>query len=182
MSLGGGCATAGTAATPKKASSPSSMTAPAAARAHIIQAAWPGEAVPLVKGSVVVLDAFEGLLAHAGLDALNQLSPRDRPLDREGATRLLALLLDQPLPLRSFPQRMGACFLLREVLESGLASRDELNRRVDRFRQVAVLRPDGYLAWVLSGHTQQRAGPGQVEFKDGVFKANGFVQGEVLKA
>jgi hypothetical protein len=31
---------------------------------------------------------------------------------------------------------------------------------------------------VLSGRTQQRAGPGQVEFKNGVFKANGFVLGQ----
>jgi len=132
----------------------------------------------MVKGSVVDLDAFEGLLVHAGLDAMDQLPPRDRSLDREGATRLMALLLDKPLTLRSYPPRMGTCFLLREVLQTGPASREELNRRVGRFRQVAVLRPDGYLAWVLSGNTQQRAGPGQVELKDGAFKANGFVLGQ----
>lgn len=39
---------------------------------------------------------------------------------------------------------------MREVLEGGAVPRDELNRRVARFRQVVVLRPDGYLAWVLS--------------------------------
>lgn len=124
-------------------------------------------------------DAFESLLLRAGLDDLGQLPSRERPLDRAGAMHLLALLLDKPLPLRSFPQRMGACFLLREVLESGEVSREELNRRADRFRSVAVLRPDGYLAWVLDGHTQQKAGNGHVEFRDGVFQAqaSGFILG-----
>jgi hypothetical protein len=158
------------------------MTAPVATQAHIIQATWPGEAVRMVKGHAVRLGAFEGLLVHAGVDTQDQLPSRDRPLDREGARRLLTSLLDKPLSLQRFPQRMGACFLLREVLESGAASSDELNHRVDRFHQVVVLRPDGYLAWVLNGRTQQRAGPGQVELKDGVFKANGFVLGQFYSA
>src|SRR4051812_21956509 len=98
MALGGGCASVGTAATPKSASGPS--TAPAVVQAHIIQAAWPGEAMRMVKGAAVKLDAFEGLLVYAGADALDELPPRDRPLDRGGATRLLASLLDKPLPLR----------------------------------------------------------------------------------
>jgi hypothetical protein len=127
---------------------------------------------------VANLDAFGRLLVGAGVDDPKHWPPRNRPLDREGATRLLEHLLNKPLLLRNYPQRMGICFLLREVLESGEVSRDDLNRRVDRFRMVAVLRPDGYLAWVFSGRPQQRAGPGQVEFKDGVFQANGFVLGQ----
>jgi len=176
--LANGCASAGSAATPRKATNPSTMPAPIEVQAPIVQAAWPGETIQMVKGSAVKLDAFEGLLVLAGVDTLDQLPPRERPLDREGARRLLTLLMEKPLPLRAFPQRTGACFLLREVLESGAVSRAELNHRVDRFRQVAVLRPDGYLAWVLSGRTQQRAGPGQLEFKDGVFKADRFVLGQ----
>src|SRR3954469_2894477 len=57
MALGGGCASVETEATPQKVSGPSSMTAPIAARAHIIQAAWPGEAARVVTGSAVMLDA-----------------------------------------------------------------------------------------------------------------------------
>jgi len=174
--LASGCALGGHAGRSRSVASDSAVTAPVVARAPIVQAAWPGDVVQAVKGSAVKLDAFEGLLVQAGVESLDQLPPRERPLDREGATRLLALLVEKPLPLRSFPQRMGACFLLREVLGSGPASRDELNRRVDRFRQVAVLRPDGYLAWVLSGRTQQRAG--QVELKDGAFRADRFVLGQ----
>lgn len=139
-----------------------------------------GTAAPaLARGSTVQpVDAFERLLLAAGADDRAQWPLREPPLDREGATRLLGYLLNRPLPLRSFPQRMSACFLLREVLENGPASREELNRRVDRFRQVAVLRPDGYLASALTGRTQQRAGPGALEFKDGVFQASGFVLGQ----
>lgn len=144
----------------------------------VVLAGWPTETtVRALEDRLEQLDAFGRLLLGAGLEDRGHWPPRDRPLDRNDATRLLTYLLNRPLPLRSYPQRMGVCFLLREVLQGGEVSRDELNRRVDRFRMVAVLRPDGYLAWVLSGRTQQRAGPGQVEFKNGVFQSNGFVLG-----
>lgn len=158
----GGCASVGPAAASKGAAS---------------KPVW--MVVQAVEGSAAQLDAFESLLVEAGVEDLHQLPQRRRPLDQGSATRLLAMLLERPVPLRCFPQRMGACFLLREVMErGGEVDRGELNRRVERFRHVVVLRPDGYLAWVLNGRTQQRAGPGQVEFKDGVFKANGFVLGQ----
>jgi hypothetical protein len=148
-------------------------------RGKLVQPVQPGEmTVQAVEREFVQADPFERLLLYAGVDDLEQWPPRERPLDREGATRLLAYLLNKPLQLRRFPQRMGACYLLREVLESGAATRDELNRRVGRFRHIAVLRPDGYLAGVLTGRTVQRAGPGPVELKDGVFQANGFVLGQ----
>jgi hypothetical protein len=46
---------------------------------------------------------------------------------------------------------------------------------VKRFTWVAVLRPDGYLAWVLTGRTQQKTPP--VEWKDGAFRAGPFELG-----
>jgi len=49
------------------------VTAPVVARAPIVQVAWPGDVVQAAKGSAVKLDAFEGLLVN------------------------------KPLPLRSFP-------------------------------------------------------------------------------
>lgn len=138
----------------------------------------PGETIArVVVGGAMQVDPFEDLLSHAGLKTVQELPPRDRALTPDGAALLLNLLMNRPLSLRKYPQRMGACFLLREVMEKGAASREELVRRVQRFRMVAVLRPDGYLAWVLSGRTQQKAGPGPVELKDGVFKANGFELG-----
>jgi hypothetical protein len=65
---------------------------------------------------------------------------------------------------------MAVGHLLREVLEGGEVSREELLRRVERFARVAVLRPDGDLAWVRTGHTQQKA-VGRLEWKDGAFRA-----------
>ncbi len=66
-------------------------------------------------------------------------------------------------------------FLLREILVTGEVSRVELVRRVGRFKHLAVLRPDGCLAWVLTGRTQQRVSP--VEWKGGAFRAHGFELG-----
>jgi hypothetical protein len=125
--------------------------------------------------STVQVDAFESLLSLAGLDNMNELPPRDAPLTPQEAARVLAVLLSKPVTLGSFPPRMAACHLLREVLEGGEVSREELLRRVERFRAVAVLRPDGYLAWTLNGRTQQRVGP--VRWKDEAFRAGPFELG-----
>jgi hypothetical protein len=70
---------------------------------------------------------------------------------------------------------MAVGHLLREVLEGGEVSREELLRRVKRFQRVAVLRPDGYLAWTLNGRTQQKVGP--VEWKEEAFRARSFELG-----
>ena len=53
--------------------------------------------------------------------------------------------------------------------------REVLLQRVERFQGLAVLRPDGYLAWALTGETQQRVAP--VEWKDGAFRAHAFEVG-----
>lgn len=46
---------------------------------------------------------------------------------------------------------------------------------LERFRGLAVLRPNGYLAWALTGQTQQRVAP--VEWRDGAFRAHAFEVG-----
>ncbi|MFY2559320.1 Tox-REase-5 domain-containing protein [Corallococcus terminator] len=91
------------------------------------------------------------------------------------ATRLLKALTVKDVTLGQFPARVAVGFMLREVLDAGEVSRAELVRRVGRFTQLAVLRPDGCLAWVRSGQTQQRAGV--VEWKDGAFRAGQFELG-----
>lgn len=105
------------------------------------------------------VDAFEKLLVYAGLDPAEDLPPRVNPLTPEEAARTLALLLQKPVTLGNFPPRMAAAHLLREVLVGGGVSRGEMLRRVERFRSVAVLRPDGALAWMRDGRTQQRVAP-----------------------
>ncbi|HZI10075.1 MAG TPA: hypothetical protein VE153_06740, partial [Myxococcus sp.] len=111
------------------------------------------------------VDAFEKLLVYAGLESTQQFPPRGGPLTPEEAARVLTQLLQKPVTPGSFPPRMAAAWLLREVLAGGEVSREELLHRVERFGSVAVLRPDGYLAWVRNGRTQQKVAP--VEWKDG---------------
>ncbi|WP_237079765.1 hypothetical protein [Myxococcus xanthus] len=79
------------------------------------------------------------------------------------------------MTLSQFPSRLAVGFMLREVLATGEVSRAELERRVERFKHLAVLRPDGRIAWVRTGRTQQRVG--DVEWKDGAFRARGFELG-----
>jgi hypothetical protein len=121
------------------------------------------------------VDAFEKLLMYAGLDPTEDLPPRANPFPAEEAVRVLALLLQKPVTLGNFPPRMAAAHLMREVLEKGEASREELLRRVERFAHVAVLRPDGYLAWARNGRTQQQVAP--VEWRDGALRAGLFELG-----
>ncbi|MHA7627305.1 Tox-REase-5 domain-containing protein [Corallococcus sp. M7] len=130
-----------------------------------------------IASSGVRTDAWEQLLTDAGLDARDEQPLWGSTLTPTQAVRLLDVLLRKPVTLDSLPPRMVAGFLLREVLERGETSREELLHRVERFsrEQVAVLRPDGYLAWALTGRTQQKVAP--VEWRDGAFRAHGFELG-----
>ncbi|WP_147443552.1 hypothetical protein [Corallococcus sicarius] len=122
-------------------------------------------------------DSFEELLVRAGLEERDALPVRRNPFTPEDASEVLERLMEKPVTLGTFPPRMAAGFLLREVLEHGEVSREELVNRVARFarEQVAVLRPDGYLAWALDGTTQQKVAP--VEWKNGAFRASQFELG-----
>lgn len=132
-------------------------------------------AVRTVANGAVRMDAFEALLMYAGLDNMGDLPPNGHPLTPDEAARLVGVLLRKPVTLANFPPRMGANHLLREVLAGGEVSREELLLRVKRLNRVVVLRPDGYLAWVISGQTQQKVA--LVEWKDGAFRAHGFELG-----
>lgn len=113
-----------------------------------------GMALHTVTNGTVQVDAFESLLLLAGLDSTHDLPLRGVPFTPQEAAQVLAVLLRKPVTLASFPPRMAVSYLLREALEDGEVSREELLRRVERFNSVAVLRPDGYLAWTRNGSTQ----------------------------
>ncbi|MFP2925355.1 Tox-REase-5 domain-containing protein [Pyxidicoccus sp. 3LG] len=115
------------------------------------------------------------MLTAAGLEARDERPLRGGALRPAQAARLLGVLLRKPVTLGTFPPRMAVSHLLREVLETGEVSWDELLRRVERFARVVVLRPDGYLAWARTGRTQQKVAP--VEWKDGAFRASSFELG-----
>ncbi|RYZ37378.1 MAG: hypothetical protein EOO72_10590, partial [Myxococcaceae bacterium] len=144
----------------------------------VIVADSPGEQSRwAVELGLLEVDAFEKLLVRAGLDALDELPLRHNPFTPEDAVEVLGRLMQKPVTLRTFPPRMAAGFLLREVLARGEVSREELVRRVARFsnERVAVLRPDGYLAWALDGSTQQKVAP--LAWTHGVFRAGHFELG-----
>ncbi|NTX52573.1 Tox-REase-5 domain-containing protein [Myxococcus sp. CA039A] len=120
-------------------------------------------------------DAFDALLRDAGLEYRDERPVAGSSLTPTHAARLLEALTGKDVTLGQFPARVAVGFMLREVLDAGEVSRAELVRRVGRFTQLAVLRPDGCLAWVRSGQTQQRVGA--VEWKDGAFRAGQFELG-----
>ncbi|MGE6763555.1 Tox-REase-5 domain-containing protein [Corallococcus interemptor] len=132
--------------------------------------------VRAVASSGVQVDAWAQLLLNAGLEARDE-RPVGEVLTPTQAARLLGVLLRKPVTRDTLPPRMVAGFVLREVLEDGEATREELSRRVERFarERIAVLRPDGYLAWALNGRTQQKVAA--VEWKDGAFRAHRFELG-----
>ncbi|WP_216627237.1 hypothetical protein [Corallococcus exercitus] len=123
------------------------------------------------------VDTFEKLLVRAGLEDVDELPLRRNPFTPDDAVEVLGRLMEKPVTLGTFPPRMAAGFLMREVLERGEVSREELARRVARFarEQVAVLRPDGYLAWALNGRTQQKVA--SMQWRDGAFRAGNFELG-----
>ncbi|WNZ62685.1 Tox-REase-5 domain-containing protein [Myxococcus sp. MxC21-1] len=138
-----------------------------------------GTVAPAVGGSVpsgpARLDAWDALLARAGIEERDARPISGGSLTPAQAARLVEALLGKPVTLAQFPSRLAVGHLLRKALEEGELSRTELLRQVERFSSVAVLRPDGCLAWVRSGKTQQRAAP--VEWRDGGFRAHGFELG-----
>jgi hypothetical protein len=127
-------------------------------------------------GALRQIDPFEEVLLLAGVDTVGQVPPREAPLTPEDAAALYDVLLDKPVTLGSFGPRLVASYLLHEAMEEERElPREELLQRVKRFQHLAVLRPDGYLAWALDGSTQQHVGP--VKWKDGAFGAQGFELG-----
>jgi hypothetical protein len=136
----------------------------------------PAVASVAVGGTMPREDAWEQLLTAAGLAQSDERPLPGSPLTATQAERLLRVLLNKPLTRGTFPARMAVGHVLRQALERGELSRKELRRWGQRFGRVAVLRPDGYLAWVRDGRTQQKAFSG-VQWREGAFRAGPFELG-----
>ncbi|WP_253975206.1 Tox-REase-5 domain-containing protein [Myxococcus dinghuensis] len=133
-----------------------------------------------VAGNARNEDVWERLLANAGLEDRDERPIPGSSLTPAQAARLMSELLRKPVTLGQFPSRLAMGHVLRNVLERGELSRPDLVRQVERFSQLVVLRPDGCVAWALSGRTQQRVAP--VEWKDGAFRAHRFELGRFYTA
>ncbi|MBU8895557.1 hypothetical protein DRW03_13935 [Corallococcus sp. H22C18031201] len=121
-------------------------------------------------------DLFEAVLLRAGFDATSELPPRAQALSPGDAAALYGALLSRPVTLGTFAPRRAVAHLLREVFEEGRdVSRTELLARMRRYEKLTVLRPDGNLAWVLTGAAQQRVG--EVQWTAGAFRAYQFEVG-----
>lgn len=121
-------------------------------------------------------DPCEALLEAAGFDS--RALPCPDPVTPAYAAFIRWRLLTEPTtPLATFGPRLVLARLMREVETLGTPMpKATLRDRLARFRRLAVLRPDGYLASALTGETLQRA-LGRLEVRDGTLKAAAFELG-----
>ncbi|QRK05219.1 hypothetical protein JQX13_34170 [Archangium violaceum] len=117
------------------------------------------------------LDEFGALLMRAGLPP--EFLPSGRELSPEQARQLRLQLhlypLYPPKPVEHGPWTVADVLLLDVTLKSSAVSRAELGRRIQEFKPLLVLRPDGYLAEALTGRAGRCVGP--VEVKDNTYRA-----------
>lgn len=124
------------------------------------------------------LDEFAVLLLKAGLPT--ELLPKGRDLSPQEARQLrLQLHLFLPKTSEYAPWRVADVLLLDTSLKNEAVPRAELGRRLQEFQPLVVLRPDGYLAWALTGREQQCVGPVQVQ--DEAYRAGSFEVGTFYK-
>jgi hypothetical protein len=116
------------------------------------------QALASTRSALAELDEFGALLLGAGLpvDAV----PSGRELSPEQAKRLLVYLSFLPYSPQHHGPRFVANELLRAVKSHGHAvSRSDLSRKVQEYRNLFLLQPDGYLAAVLTGRPVKCVGP-----------------------
>lgn len=126
------------------------------------------------RAALSVVDDFNLLLLEGGLSV--QLLPRGEELTVKEAERLLAELRLRASSASAYgPQRVAET-LLREVLGSKESvKREELNRRLRRFEGRAVLTPEGFMSWALTGEPVEWMG--RVEVVGGKGRVRGYEVG-----
>jgi hypothetical protein len=110
------------------------------------------------------LDDFGVLLLSAGLAPEALPAGREVTAEEAGRLRLLITLLLADGSMQRYGPRVTADFLLAEIVAGGRpVSRATLAEGLRRFEQLTVLRPEGYLASVMTGTPVQCVGPVQVQ-------------------
>lgn len=134
----------------------------------------PPAAYATTRDALADLDEFAVLLLKAGLPA--ELLPKGRDLSPQEAKQLrLHFHLFPPKASEYAPWLVADVLLLDVTLKTEAVPRAELGRRVQEFQPLVVLRPDGYLAWALTGKEQQCVGP--VGVQDGAYRSGTFEVG-----
>lgn len=131
----------------------------------------PPDALAATRDALACLDEFGALLLGAGLPV--EAIPQGRsasPVQAERLRRYFAIL---PYLPQHYAPRVVADELLRYI-EQHLqeVSRWDLSRMVQEYRNLFLLRQDGYLAAALTGEPAQCVGP--VEVRDHGAGAGGF--------
>ncbi len=141
----------------------------------------PPQAYASTRDALANLDEFGALLIRAGLPP--ELLPSGRELPPEQAKQLRLQFhlypLYPPKPVEYAPWLVADVLLLDITLKSTAVSRAELGRRIQEFKPLLVLRPDGYLAEALTGRAERCVGP--VEVKDNSYRAGVYELGAFYK-
>jgi hypothetical protein len=122
---------------------------------------------------VAKTDDLGMLLLNTGLDPQALPAGKELTVREAQQLRLMLSLLLADGSMQRYGPRVAADFLMTEVIAGGKpVPRTALVERLHRFEQLAVLRPDGYLASVSTGSPVQCVGPIQV--RDGTLQSGGY--------
>ncbi|MFE8602839.1 hypothetical protein [Archangium violaceum] len=133
------------------------------------------EALAATRDTLAGLDEFGALLLGAGLPV--EAIPQGRSVSPVQAERLRRYFAILPYLPQHYAPRIVADELLRYVQQHGQGlSRWDLSRMVQEYRNLFLLRQDGYLAAALTGEPAQCVGP--VEVRDDGAGAGAFEMGE----
>ena len=118
----------------------------------------PPQAFASTRDALAELDEFGVLLLGTGLPV--EVIPSGREVSPEQARRLLVYFSFLPYSPQHYGPRFVAAELLRAIENHGQAvSRWELSRKVQDYRNLFLLQPDGYLAAALTGRPAVCVGP-----------------------
>jgi hypothetical protein len=135
----------------------------------------PPDALAATRDVLAGLDEFGALLLGAGLPV--EAIPQGRSVSPVQAERLRRYFAILPYLPQHYAPRFVADELLRYVEQHGQEiSRWDLGRMVQAYRNLFLLRQDGYLAAALTGEPAQCVGP--VAVRDDGAGAGAFEMGE----
>lgn len=154
------------------------MWVSAVVAAWVLASASGCASAPISKEKVKLagLSDFSLLLVKAGVPIEDV--PDDEELDPEEARTLLLKLHATPQTMRTYTFKEVADRMLMYVKSKGLTIKlDKLSEWLQAYDSRAMLRPDGYMAYILTGKEAECVGP--VEVKDKTLKAGQFEVGNV---
>ncbi|MFE8596470.1 hypothetical protein [Archangium violaceum] len=135
----------------------------------------PPDALAATRDALAGLDEFGALLLGAGLPI--EAIPEGRSVSPVQAERLRRHFGILPYLPQHYAPRVVADELLRYVARHGQGvSRWDLSRMVQEYRNLFLLRQDGFIAAALTGEPARWVGP--VEVRENGAGAGGFEMGE----